>query len=223
MDGTVSDLTMSHSPSKPGPLSLPRQHNLQQAVEYALGPLAAQSADQLAWLGAHPEAQGAWRVRVLDGELVVQVPSGQIRTAGGGEINPQWRILVLHYLCVTGRPPEREPQIGFGELADARAYVSVYHKRVIERFCATAGRDETTLRRAMESLGGLPAAGGGDAAFDLRVFPRLVMRVIWHHGDEEFPPSATMLLPPNVQSFLCSEDVVVLSERVVSRLGGRPF
>jgi hypothetical protein len=63
----------------------------------------------------------------------------------------------------------------------------------------------------------------GDAAFDFQVFPRFSMRLIWHAPDEEFPPTATLLLPPNVESYFVAEDIVVLSEGLVSRLSGRPF
>ena len=93
---------------------------------------------------------------------------------------------------------------------------------MIARLCATAGRDAARLRAAAGALGGR-VAPGGDAAFDFDVFPRLSLRLIWHTADEEFPPCATLLLPANIQSYYCVEDIVVLSERLVSRLGGGPF
>ena len=63
----------------------------------------------------------------------------------------------------------------------------------------------------------------GDLAFDFVVFPRFSVRLVWHSPDDEFPSSATLLLPANAESYFCSEDLVVLSERLVSRLAGRPF
>ena len=108
------------------------------------------------------------------------------------------------------------------DLATARSYAGVYDGRVIARLCHTAGRDAETLGAAAARLGGQPVEAG-DAAFDFRIFPRLTLRLIWHAPDEEFPPLATLLLPGNVESYFCSEDVVVLSESLVARLGGRPF
>jgi len=52
------------------------------------------------------------------------------------------------------------------------------------------------------------------------VFPRLTLRLVWHAPDEEFPPSATLLLPDNIEAFFVAEDIVVLSECLVARLGG---
>lgn len=87
------------------------------------------------------------------------------------------------------------------------------------------GRSAASLPRSpapdLSSLG--PDGWAGDLAFDFDVFPRVSTRLLWYAADEEFPPSATLLLPDNIESYFCSEDVVVLSERLVSRLGGRPF
>ena len=60
-------------------------------------------------------------------------------------------------------------------------------------------------------------------AYELDVFPRIPIRLIWYDGDEEWTPSCTLLLPPNIESFLCIEDIVVLSESFVARLGGKAF
>jgi len=117
---------------------------------------------------------------------------------------------------------EIAPTVTFADLPAGRVYAGIYGQRVNARLCATAGRDLATLRPAMESIGARPA-NGGDAAFDIPVFPRVPVRLIWHAADDEFPPSATLLLPANIEQFLCAEDIVVMSESLVARLSGRPF
>jgi hypothetical protein len=129
---------------------------------------------------------------------------------------------LLHYLAIDSRPEALGPEVTFADLPAARTYARVYHQRVIARLCATAGRDEKHLRAAADALGGY-IVDGGDTAFDFDLFPRLCVRVIWHAADDEFPPSATLLLPANIETYFCIEDIVVLSEGLVSRLGGRPF
>lgn len=198
----------------------PPQHNMQQAADRAIQQLARQEADQLRWLGAREDGQ-RWRLTVLEAELAVDLQAGRV-FHDRREVNMMWRILVLHYLCIQDRPDTLEPRIVFAELPECRAYDSVYRGRVIARLCATAGRDEPTLRRGMELVRGR-VVEGGDLAFDLRAFPRLDLRLVWYCGDDEFPPSASLLLPPNIREFFVGEDVVVLSERVVARLAGKPF
>ena len=200
---------------------MPPQENLKVATERGFEALARQERDQLVWLGAEPTDVG-WRVPVLDDTLVVDASSRRVTTSGAVDVGPAWRILVLHYLAVDSRPERMPPEITFADLATARSYAGIYHGRVIARLCGTAGRDAERLCAAAESLGGKPA-DGGDAAFDFGVFPRISLRLIWHAPDDEFPPSATLLLPSNIESYFCSEDIVVLSECLVARLGGRTF
>ncbi len=206
----------------PGGISVPPpQHNLQIAVEKAVKKLADQSAEQLEWLGATPQGEH-WRLVVLDEPMQIDLSSGGVVTSSGREVSPKWRILVLHYLHVKDRPPQRPCEVTFADLPSGRVYASVYANRVNRRLCATSGRDLETFRAAAESLGAERVCGG-DAAYEFSVFPRLAVRIIWHGPDDEFPPSATVLLGDNVESYLCTEDIVVMSEALVSRLSGRPF
>ncbi len=200
---------------------LPEQHNLQTATDNAMESLRNQSAEQLDWLGARIE-DGQVRLKVLDAELSVNLETGQVTTDTGADICPSWRILVLHYLCITAKPKQLDPKVTFADLSGARSYAGIYNKRVTGRLCATAGRDEQTLRTGADALGA-QYLQAGDLAFDLKPFPLVTARIIWHAPDEEFGSSATMLFPENIESFFCSEDIVVLSEQMVSRLSGSPF
>ncbi len=207
--------------AKHGPRVPPPQENLKVATERGFDAVAGQSAEQLRWLGAEP-AEVRWRLRVLDDVLEVDLAARRVTTSAGTDVGPAWRILVLHYLAVEARPEPLPPEVTFADLRTARSYSGVYQGRVIARLCATAGRDAERLHAAVQSLGGREVAEG-DAAYEFDVFPRVRVRLIWHAPDDEFPPSATLLLPSNIESSFCSEDVVVLSEQLVARLGGRAF
>jgi len=221
-------------------MGIPAQDNLARAAEMAFAAAAGQSDEQLLWLGAQRQSgtgvspvlareagatfprHPAWLLPVLDDLFHVDLPASRITTSAGREVGLPWTILALHYLAITARPETRPPQTTFAELPTARSYSGIYHQRVITRLCATAGRDAQTLSAAAAALGGRTAEAG-DLAFDFDVFPRLSLRLIWHAPDEEFPPSATLLMPENIEAYFCSEDIVVLSECLVSRLCGRPF
>ncbi len=200
---------------------LPPQHNLRTATAKVVEALRGQSAEQLAWLGAAAEG-GTCRLAVLGETLQADLDTGEVVAASGQAVAPSWRILLLHYLARVDRPIAGPAEITFADLPAARAYAGVYRQRVLARFCATAGREGETFAAAAGALGGR-TVDGGDMAFEFDVFPRLAVRMIWHAADEEFGPSATLLLPRNVEAFLCIEDIVVLSEQLVSRLSGRPF
>lgn len=202
--------------SPPHTLLPPKQHNLQMAVDLVVKVLADQSEPQLRWLGAEPDGRH-WHLTALGEPLNVDLRDGQVLGADGQPVRPPWRVLVLHYLGTTVRPAGFPPSVTFADLPGGRGYAGVYRQRVNGRLCATAGRDREALRRAATALGARFTTGG-DLAFDLQVFPRLPVRVVWYAGDDEFPPDAAVLLPPNVNSLLCTEDIVVVSERVVAAL-----
>lgn len=213
---------MSDARQSPGrPTAPPPQDHYERAAKKGFRAVAAQSEEQLVWLGAERFEEG-WRLPVLEGVLEIDVPASQVTTAAGKTVNEAWRILVLHYLALADRPARCGPGITFADLGESRTYDSVYQGRVIGRLCATAGRSEEKLRAAAARLAGR-AAEGGDLAFDFDIFPRLATRLIWHGPDDEFPPSATLLLPTNIEAYLPAEDIVVYSECLVARLGGRPF
>jgi hypothetical protein len=158
----------------------------------------------------------------LDGSFHIDIGAQQIRTSTGRNVGSIWSVLALHYLCVQTRPEQRVPEIIFADLPAARTYAGVYQARVVRRLCARTGRDRETLARACASLGGR-VVWGADLACEFQVFPRVTVRLLWHAPDEEFPPSATLLLPANIGELFCIEDIVVLSEALVSRLAGAEF
>lgn len=199
----------------------PTQENLARATALGFDALARQAGGQFRWLGAEPAGNG-WRLPVLEEVLEVDLAARRISTSSGEPVGPPWRILVLHYLAIQAQPEELEPGVTFADLPTARSYAGVYQGRVIARLCHTAGRSEEKLRAGAEKLGGQPAEGG-DLSYDFRPFPRLRLRLVWHAPDDEFPASATLLLPPNIEDYFCSEDIVVLSETLVARLSGRGF
>jgi hypothetical protein len=217
---------MPKSPPDPAGRALvpPPQHHFDEAAARGLAAVRTQAAEQLEWLGAVRRG-AAWEIAVLGEPLSVELEGGAVRDSAGRAIGPWWRVLTLHYLAVAGRPEPQAPSIAFADLPGGRAYASVYQQRVIERLCRTAGRDEPTLRAAAEALGGRVLTGttGGDLAMEFTVYPRVRVHLVWYGGGGEMAPSATLLLPANIESFFCLEDIVVLSERLVSRLSGGRF
>ncbi|MEI7836585.1 MAG: DUF3786 domain-containing protein [Planctomycetota bacterium] len=211
--------TSSNSAGRPG--VPPRQHNLQAAVDAAVAALASAPPEQMLALGAL-RVGTAWHVNVLDDTFHLDLAARDFRTLSGQALAPAWQVVALHYLAVASCPAPCPPEISFGDLPGGLGYASVYRQRVNGRLCATAGRDAATLRAAALTLHGAPLAMG-DLGFEFALFPRLPIRLVWHAGDDEFGPSATILLPRTIEALFCIEDIVVLSERLVSRLSGQPY
>ncbi len=213
---------MSQPAGRPDRPVRPSPQGYRRALELAWQRFRNQPPEQLMWLGAQQPAAGTWRLPVLCDIFELDAQEGTVRLASGARISDAWQVLALHYLGVTGRPEAQPPEISFADLATARGYAEVYHRRALARLAGAFGQDSVRLWAAARDLGGR-AVRLGEAAFDFDVFPRVCVRLVWYAGDEEFGPSATWLLPRNIEAFFCAEDVVVLSERLAARLAGRPF
>ncbi len=200
----------------------PPQHNLQVAVTNAFVALSDQSTDQLEWLGVTVK-DDRWSVPVLADVMTVEPAQKSICVSDGKEIKPSWRVLTLHYLGVGVQPEDIVPAVTFADIRGAQTYAPIYQQRVINRLCATVGRNEQDLRKACLGLGGREVTGSADVSFDFEIYPRVHMKLLWYTGDDEFAPSASLLLPSNIDAYFCLEDIVALSEELISRLSGRPF
>ena len=177
-------------------------------------------------LGACAAGQGAWRLEALDRVFLVDIDARRLRTADEPDlpVDVRWTILVLHYLLAPVPAPPPVGVISFEEIPSARGYAGPYRGRVIGRFLATAGRDRATLSEAARALGGRPEPQeAGGLAFRFLMFPLVPVTVVWYEGDDELPPGAGFLYAGNVASILEVEDIVVMSERLVSRLDGKPW
>ena len=164
------------------------QPRLVAAMAKAWQALGNQTVEQIGWLGGRARGD-CWQLAVLGQDLVVDPRAARIKLTVGQDVRPEWQVLVLHYLAITGRPVPQPPEVTFADLPNGRGYAGVYDKRVLKRLCATVGSAEAALRRAAEDLGG-EEVPGGDAAYQFTVFPRRSSSITarslsatrWMHG-----------------------------------------
>ncbi|MFO8007879.1 MAG: DUF3786 domain-containing protein [Candidatus Brocadiia bacterium] len=130
-----------------------------------------------------------------------------------------WQILVLNYLAAE-RPAPPTEFVSFADFAEGRGYESAYRGRVNQRLSHTVGRQGDTLKAAVEGLDGTIVEGDPMRCI-LRFFPLLEFQVVRHEGDEDFPPSCTVLMPDNTLQIFSLEDGIVAAERLVSALEGK--
>jgi len=210
-------------------MALAFQTNYQTAVAQGVKRLQARPPEVLAALGARVTANGYCTLPVLDTVFAVDLASGRVTLAtpeheplADREVSLKWQILTLHYLA--GAIPLGDPAdwVSFADLADGRGYERVYEARVVKRLCKTVARERTAFVRASQGLGAQRAVWG-DEGFRFQVFPRLSVIIAWYHGDDELPANASFVYPDDILSLLPVEDVIVLSEGVVSRLQGKDW
>jgi len=128
-------------------------------------------------------------------------------------------ILILHYLIqkLKGIPGLTNEWISFREFPGAEGYYPTFHKRVIERLIAKFGSDSEKLLAVTQRL---PAKRiqYSDAGIVIDVFENVPVMITFWKADEEFSGEANILFDKNIKDIYPTEDVVVLSEFIISQL-----
>ena len=135
-----------------------------------------------------------YRICRADGHLFRRVDESWLCADSHGEV-----LTIYDYLCDAkpGRTPAgKAVSMAFlgGHVHSGLAAASGSLERAIDR-------DPAAFRRACLALGGRECEGG-DACFELNLFPDLPVRLRFWHADEDFPPSLDLLWDANTLLFL---------------------
>ena len=130
-------------------------------------------------------------------------------------------IVLLHYLArkLAGQSLA-EPSgewIDFNQLEGGEAYFPAFKKRTIDRVIKKYGQSPDEL---LKVAGRMPAKAAkfGDVGVVIYPFEEIGILITMSKADEEFGPDANILFDHNIAKILCTEDIVVLTEIVVSQL-----
>jgi len=175
------------------------------------------------WAGVQFEAgadgRGSFFVRFWDATYTVRFPEGTV-LGEAGEVPPiSLRLLILHYLLTAVGAPLANRWAAFRDFPGGLGYNAAFDGRVNKRLAAVFGQRLAEFTEASRLLGGVPL-DVGDAACAFDVFPRLRVAVVLYRGDDEFPASANLIFDAAADSYLPTEDLVVLGETVAGRLTG---
>jgi hypothetical protein len=164
-------------------------------------------------------AQGnALTLPFLGDDLLVTHPEIRVtRAPGAGEV-PMWaRILVLHYLVRgTGALPRGE-QIAFKHLEGGLAYDPAFYRRSVALLLDRFGPGLAGFMDAGARAGGVRSGESGQALL-FRAFPRVEVVFVMREGDEEFPPSGSVIFDASIADYLSTEDVAVLCNMIAVRI-----
>lgn len=156
-------------------------------------------------------------LRCLGREYIVTYPDGLVLEADGQPTPETEAILLLLYLTEsTGRDLDGR-WVAFEQLAGGAGYVASFRGRVVAPLLRAFGSRPKALMPAAATLGGEPLELG-DASVRLPALPRLPLAYVLWGGDEEFPPSATVVFDASVEGYLDAEAVTVLAELATRRL-----
>ena len=123
------------------------------------------------------------------------------------------RILFLHYLqCQVPVRPGGD-LISFRDLPGGMFYWGPFRTRSIQPLIRTFGNDLTALESALDRFD-WQRGDTGDLCARIHLFGSLYATLVYHLGDDEFPPAADLLFDPIFKHTLPTEDATVIASRI---------
>jgi hypothetical protein len=182
------------------------------------GRLAAHSLDHLVERsGAARLADDRLRLRCAGRDYTVLHPDGTVLQEDGSPADVHVAILLLLYLMeATGRPATGQ-WISFEQLPGGAGYLASFRGRVVAPIMKAFGQRPERLLAAARALGGEPMALG-DVAVRIPALPRVPIAYILWRGDDELPPSASVVFDASVEGYLDAEVLTALAELTSRRL-----
>ncbi len=180
-------------------------------------------------LARHPldelvERSGATRLgddriglRCAGRDYEVLYPDGTVLQADGSPADVNVCILLLLYLMeATGRAHEGR-WISFEQLPGGTGYLASFRGRVVQPALRAFGPRPDRLLEAARALGGEPLSLG-DVAVRVPALPCVPIAYVLWRGDDEFPPSMSVVFDASVEGYLDAEVLTALAELTSRRL-----
>lgn len=218
----VTDFIMGNGHS-----SLPHQGNYEygytQAYQLACEQLAKIDDIQRQCLrsGARYQETGSQQIitlQYLNRTYKVTLPDIDVSLTDSAEEVPlRDKALILHYLILAKGTPIADKLITFKELPEGINYFPSFSKRAIKPLVDRFGNEPHLLIDAAAILGG-HKADYGDAAATINVFPYVPITLVLWRGDEEFPPSGSIMFDATISDYLPAEDISVLCQTISWKL-----
>jgi hypothetical protein len=161
-----------------------------------------------------PPEHGVLRLRAFGIAFLLHQSDFQLIIADTGEIAKVGdRILVLHYLLCDTPIVLTDEQISFRGLPGGQFYWQPFLSRTVHPLLARIGNDLNLLRTNLQRFDWEPLELG-DFGARIHAIGPVAMILVYHQGDEEFPPQIDLLFDACIQHIFTTEDVAVLASRI---------
>lgn len=137
---------------------------------------------------------------------------------GENDLNFEEKIICYQYLAeASGVEGPGEDRLSFLQMPQGEHHYEPFVKEAISPLAMRFGSQPDEFIRAGMSLGGQKITGG-DAAFHLRVLPKISLDFMLWAGDEEFPARANILFDHKASFHLPTATLYMLGIAVSQRL-----
>jgi hypothetical protein len=199
-----------------------KQNNYETAYNEAAAGLQALSIEQISEKsGAAVISKGAGKalaLRFIGDEVMVDHPDISVAYRDRDDNVPLWaKILILHYLVRAGGTDTRGEQITFKQLEGGLGYYPAFQRRCVVPLLEAFGNSPGTFMETGARAGGEKSSHGRHA-LTFRAFPKVAVTFIIWDGEDEFPPTGSVIFDSSISDYLSTEDVAVLCNMIAVKI-----
>lgn len=161
---------------------------------------------------------GRLHLRFWNRNIIVD-PENYIATnrENGQEIDHLSQALIAYYLHTCDGTVEAGRWLAMTELPDGRFYTRAFQSYTGRELAAVFGTNLNAFSQAARGLEGTPFPFA-DTAYRFSVLPHLTLLAACWQGDEEFPPSYTVLFDAHAHHQLPTDGCAILGSTITRRL-----
>lgn len=164
-------------------------------------------------LGFPLPQEGVLRFRAFGQDLTLRQDFELIETTSQKPAKLGDQILILHYLLCDVPVKETGELMTFRDMPGGQFYWEPFLSRSINPLLKRIGNNLDTLKKNLGRFDWQPY-DAGDFAAKVHALGGLYGYLVYHLGDDEFPPAAEMLFDASVKRVYNSEDVAFMGSRI---------
>jgi len=193
-----------------------KQTAQQEAINRAVSRLKEcdDMAARLSRLGFAQPREDSVAMRVFGLDTILNLEDFSITDAKtGSPLKPGDQILLLHYLlCEYSIEPTGE-MITFRNFTGGQFYWQPFLSRSINPLVARIGNNLDLLKKNLSKFDWTPM-NAGDFGARIHAFGRIYVDLVYHLGDDEFPPAAEVIFDSVLKKVYEAEDAAFLASRI---------
>ncbi len=165
-------------------------------------------------LGLPSPENDTLRFRAFGKDLILQRSDFQLIQADTEEpVKLRDRVLVLHYLLYEAPLILTNESISFKGFPEGQFYWQPFLSRTVNPLLGRIGNDLERLRTHLQRFD-WEEVELGDFGAQIHAVGKLYVTLVYHLGDDEFPPAADVLFDACIKQVFVAEDVAVLASRI---------
>jgi hypothetical protein len=166
----------------------------------------------------HEKGRSEFRLPLFGNSVSVSYPDLVACDAQTGVSLPvATQALLLYYLNTADGTPLEGRWIAFAELPDGRFYNQAFQGYTGQELARHFGNDLGTFERTARKMDGMKL-GYSDASFAFHILPRVMLAVVHHLGDEDFPATCQILFDASACHYLPTDVCAILGSMLTRKL-----